>query len=63
MTDPSPQQAQPEDVGNRQISSVNSTVHRKVAVKGSGGVSATVVITVLKGTVRVSIETFQKPIL
>jgi hypothetical protein len=55
MTDPAPQQTQPDDIGNPQAPSVNSTVRRKISVKGSGGVSATVVVMVLKGTVRVSI--------
>lgn len=55
MTDPFPKQAQPEDVDDRQATYVSSTVHRKVSVKGSGGVSATVVVTVRRGTVWVSI--------
>jgi hypothetical protein len=33
-----------------------SVVHRKVAVKGSGGVSATVVVTVQQGQVWMSIQ-------
>ncbi len=55
MTDPAPKQAQPEDVDDRQPTYVSSPVHRKVSVKGSGGISATVVVTVQKGTVWVSI--------
>lgn len=55
MTDPSPKQTQPEDTGNGQATYASSVVHRKLSVKGSGGVSATVVVTVQQGQVWMSI--------
>lgn len=53
---PSPKQAQPENADNEQATYTGSDVHRKVRVKGSGGVSATVVVTVRQGKVWVSIQ-------
>lgn len=44
MADSSPKQAQPEDVNDLQFTPVRSAVHRKVSVKGSVGVSATVIV-------------------
>jgi hypothetical protein len=55
MTNPAPKQAPPENRGDPQAPSVRSPVHRKVAVTGNGGISATVVVTAQKGTVWVSI--------
>lgn len=55
MTDPAPKNVQPEDTGNGQATSTGSVVHRKVLVKGSGGVSATIVVTAQQGQVWVSI--------
>lgn len=55
MTDPSSNQAQPEDVNDRQFTPVRSAVHRKVSVKGSGGVSATVIVIAQHGGVWMSI--------
>ena len=55
MTDPSPKQAQPEDTGNGQAAYTSSVVHHKLSVKGSGGVSATVVVAVQQGQVWMSI--------
>lgn len=56
MTDPSPEQSQPETADNIPITYTNSVVHRRISVKGSGGVSATVTVTVLQGQVWVSIQ-------
>lgn len=50
-----PKQVQPEDTSNDQITDTGSDVHRKVSVKGSGGVSATVVVVVRHGKVWVTI--------
>jgi hypothetical protein len=55
VTDPLPKQAQPEDIGDRQTTYASSAVHRKVSVKGSGGVSATVIVIAQQGKVWVSI--------
>ncbi|MGH4008874.1 MAG: hypothetical protein ACRDTH_12080 [Pseudonocardiaceae bacterium] len=55
MTSPSPHQAQPEDTDNGQATYTGSVAHRKVSTKGSGGVSATVVVIAQQGKVRVSI--------
>ncbi|MGH3889526.1 MAG: hypothetical protein ACRDSZ_23695 [Pseudonocardiaceae bacterium] len=55
MTDPFTQQSQPEDTGNAQIPYTGSDVHRRVSVKGSGGVSATVVVIARQGKVWMSI--------
>jgi hypothetical protein len=55
MTEPSPKQAQLEDAGSGQVGYSGSGVHRKVSVKGSGGVSATVVVIARHGKVWVSI--------
>ncbi|MGH3976941.1 MAG: hypothetical protein ACRDS9_27020, partial [Pseudonocardiaceae bacterium] len=57
MTDLVPK-ANPEDIANgrARYTGAESLVHRKVSVKGSGGVSATVVITVQQGRVRMSIH-------
>lgn len=58
MTDPASERAQPEDTNtnNGQAVYTSSIVHRKVSAKGTGGVSATVVITVRQGQVRMSIQ-------
>jgi hypothetical protein len=52
MTDLVPK-AKPEDIANgkARYTGAESLVHRKVSVKGSGGVSTTVVITVQQGQV------------
>jgi hypothetical protein len=42
--------------GQARYTGAESLVHRKVSVKGSGGVSATVVITVQQGQVWMSIQ-------
>lgn len=55
MTDSSPKHDQPEDTDKGQATYTGSVVHRKVSVKGSGGVLATVVVTVQQRQVRVSI--------
>ncbi|MGH3976304.1 MAG: hypothetical protein ACRDS9_23715 [Pseudonocardiaceae bacterium] len=55
MTEPSPKQAQPEDVDNGQAIYTGPDVHRKVSVKGSGGISATVIVIARHGKVWVSI--------
>ncbi|MGH3974699.1 MAG: hypothetical protein ACRDS9_15415 [Pseudonocardiaceae bacterium] len=55
MTDPSPQQAQPEGTDNGQAP-CTGWVRRKISVKGTGGVSATVVVTVEHGWIRLSIQ-------
>jgi hypothetical protein len=55
MTDPSPQQAQPEATDNGQAPGTG-WVRRKVSVKGSGGVSATVIVTVQRGRVWLAIQ-------
>ena len=54
MTDPSSEQAQPEDVNDR-FTPVRSAIHRKVSAKGSGGVSATVIVIAQHGSVWMSI--------
>jgi hypothetical protein len=48
--------AKPGDITNGHAKYTESFVHRKVPVKGSGGVSATVVITVQQGHVWMSIR-------
>ncbi|MGH3607277.1 MAG: hypothetical protein ACRDRD_04210, partial [Pseudonocardiaceae bacterium] len=49
--------AKPEEIPNGQAGDTGAKlVHRKVSVKGIGGVSATVVITVKYGQVRISIQ-------
>ncbi len=56
MTDLVPN-AKPGDIANGQAGyTAAELVHRKVPVKGSGGVSATVVITVKQGQVWMSIQ-------
>lgn len=55
MTDPSPQQAQPEGTDNGQAP-YTGWVRRKVSAKGSGGVSATVVVTVQRSQIWLSIQ-------
>lgn len=55
MTDASLPQTQPEGADNDQAPCAVS-VRRKVSVKGSGGVSATVVVTVRRGRVWLSIQ-------
>jgi hypothetical protein len=55
MTEPFLEQVQPEDTTNGQVAYPGSDVHRKVSVKGSGGVSATVVVIARRGRVWVSI--------
>lgn len=56
MIDSSPKQSRPEAVDNVPVSYTGSVVHRRISVKGSGGVSAAVTVTVLHGQVRVSIQ-------
>jgi hypothetical protein len=48
--------ARPEDIANGQARYTESLAHRRVSVKGSGGVCATVVITVQQGQVWMSIQ-------
>lgn len=48
--------AKPGDIADGQTRCTESLVHRRVSVKGSGGVSATVVITVQQGQVWMSIQ-------
>jgi hypothetical protein len=48
--------AKPGDTTNGHAKYTESFVHRKVSVKGSGGISATVVITVQQGQVWMSIQ-------
>ncbi len=50
--------AEPSDIANVQARYIGdeSLVHRKVSVKSSGGVSATVMITVQQGQVWMSIQ-------
>lgn len=55
MTDPAPK-AKPGDIDNGQAVYIGSVVHRKVSVKGSGGVAATVVVTMQQGQVWMSIQ-------
>lgn len=54
MTDPAAERAQPEDNGHATYT--GSVVQRKVSAKGSGEVSATVVVTVRLGQVWMSIQ-------
>jgi hypothetical protein len=58
MTDPAPERTQPEDTDTNNGHAVytGSVVQRKVSVKGSGEVSATVVVTVQQGQVWMSIQ-------
>jgi hypothetical protein len=44
------------DAGTGQVVYVGSDVHRRIAAKGSGGIPATVVITVRQGAIWVSID-------
>lgn len=55
MTEPSSTSLQPQEPPDGQAPYAGSAVYRKVAVKGSGGVAATVVVTTHQGQVRVSI--------
>lgn len=55
-TDSASERAQPEDTNNGQPVYPGLAVLRNVSVKGSGGVSATVVVTVRQGQVRMSIQ-------
>lgn len=55
MTDPSPSRAQPEDTHHDQALCAG-WVCRKVSVKGSGGVPATVVVTVQRGWISLAIQ-------
>ncbi len=55
MTD-SVSKAKPGDINNEQAVYIGSVVHRKVSVKGTGGVAATVVVTVQQGQVWMSIH-------
>ncbi len=48
--------AKPGVIANGQARYTETLVHRRVSVKGSGGVSATVVITVQQGQVWMSIQ-------
>jgi hypothetical protein len=48
--------AKPGEIADGQAGYIESVVHRRVSVKGSGGVSATVVITVRRGHVWMSIQ-------
>lgn len=56
MTDSSPKRAQPGDSPAGQAMYTDSFVRRKVSVKGTGGVAATVVVTAQRGQVWVSIQ-------
>lgn len=57
VTDAAPKQPQPENTGDGQATYADSFVRRrKVSVKGTGGVAATVVVTVERGYVWVSIH-------
>lgn len=49
-------QAKPGDIDDGQAIYIGSVVHRKVSVKGTGGFSATVVVTVQQGQVWMSIQ-------
>lgn len=55
MTDLAPK-VKPGDIDNGQALYIGSVVHRKVSVKGAGGISATVVVTVQQGRVWMSIQ-------
>ncbi len=56
VADPSSKQAQSGDIGNGQTAyTTGSEVHRRVSVKGSGGVAASVAVIVRQGEVWVSI--------
>ncbi|MGH3998317.1 MAG: hypothetical protein ACRDTJ_12735 [Pseudonocardiaceae bacterium] len=55
MTDPA-SKAKPEDINNGQAACIGSVLHRKVSVKGTGGVAATVEVTVQWGQVWMSIH-------
>lgn len=48
--------AKPGYIDSGQATYTGSVVHRKVSVKGTGGVSATVVVTVQQGQVWMSIQ-------
>lgn len=55
MTASSPTRPQSQETPDGQAAHAGSAVYRKVAVKGSGGVAATVVVTTQQGQVWVSI--------
>ncbi len=56
MTEPAAKQDQPEDAADGQAIHTDFFVRRKISVNGSGGVAATVVVTVQRGQVWVSIQ-------
>lgn len=55
MTDPSLRPAQAEDTDNGQVTYAGSAIYRKLSIKRSSGMSATVVVTARRGQVWVSI--------
>lgn len=55
MTETSPTQPQPQEPPDGQTAYADPVVCRRLSVKGSGGVAATVVVTTYQGQVRVSI--------
>ncbi len=55
MTKPSPTQAQPQEPPSGQASYIGSEVYRKLSVKGSEGVTASVIVKSIRGHVWVSI--------
>jgi hypothetical protein len=56
VTDAVPQQPHPEDTDNGQATYADSFVRRKISVKGTGGVAATVTVIAQRGQVWVSIQ-------
>lgn len=67
MTDSASKEPYHEDPPARQAEYTDSITHRKVSVKGSGGVTATVIVTTQRGQVWLSIvppftwEAFMEP--
>jgi hypothetical protein len=55
VTEPSPAQPQPQEPSDGQATYPDPVVHRRLAVKGSGGVAATVIVRTQRGQVWVSI--------
>jgi hypothetical protein len=56
VTEPSPTQPQPQEPPDEQAAYADSVVYRRLSVKGSGGVAATVVVMTQRGQVWVSIN-------
>ncbi len=56
MIDPFPGQVQPEHSPDAQTACTSAGIPRRVSVRGTGGVSATVFVTVQRGQVWVSIQ-------